>query len=545
LILYLSESALYKALIVFMCSNISCKRGYLLRFIFLSKEPPFSYLQLLALICAGALSACAVGPDFKQSEAPKTSSYTETTLTKKLVTAPGVPGGTDQEFVEGADIEAQWWELYKSPELDVLIKKALEQNPNLGAADAAVRAAQENVNAQIGGLYFPAISVGANDLRQKQPSAVYGLNYGTDTYNLFNTSVNVTYTLDVFGGARRAVEGARAQAEVAQFQLEGAYLSLTANVVTGAIKEAALRAQMQATEEILKAQTSLAEVTEKQLAIGTVSKVDVTSQRTLVSNSQVDLYNYERNLAFARNQLAVLVGEFPSNGNIAKFDLANLHLPEKLPLSVPSSLVRQRPDVRAAEAQLKAQNAFVGVATANLLPQFTITASAGSAAFTANSLFGSNSSLWTLGGGILQPLFQGGQLLAQRRGAIANYEKAAFQYQTTVLNAFQEVANALRALETGAQALKAASDAERYAFETLDLVQQQYKLGTASYLAVLYYQNQYQQAKVKSVSAQATRFSDTAALFAALGGGWWNREGPAFKPQDIANKDQNEASGKN
>ncbi|MBU3556421.1 efflux transporter outer membrane subunit [Polynucleobacter sp. Ross1-W9] len=505
--------------------------------------PQFSRLNLLALICAATISACAVGPDFKQPEAPKTSSYTETPLAKKLTPAPGVPGGTDQEFVEGADIEAQWWELYKSPELDALIKRALEQNPNLGAADAALRAAQENVNAQIGGQYFPAIGVGANALRQKQPSAVYGMNYGSDTYNLYNTTVNVTYKLDVFGGARRAVEGARAQAEVAQFQLEGAYLSLTANVVTSAVREAALRAQMQATEEILKAQTNLAEVTEKQLIIGTVSKVDVTSQRTLVSNSQVDLFNYERNLAFARNQLAVLVGEIPSNANIAKFDLANLHLPEKLPLSVPSSLVRQRPDVRAAEAQLKAQNAFVGVATANLLPQFNITGSIGAASLTSNGLFGPNSALWSLGGGILQPLFQGGQLLAQRRGAIANYELAAFQYQATVLNAFQEVANALRALETGAQALKAASDAERYAYETLDLVQQQYKLGTASYLAVLYYQNQYQQAKVKSVSAQATRFSDTAALFAALGGGWWNREGPAFKPKDIANKDQNETSG--
>ena len=512
---------------------------------FLSKALSFSRCHLSPLICAGLLSACAVGPDFKQPEAPKTSSYTETALPKKLATAPGVPGGSGQEFVEGADIEAQWWELYKSPELDALIKKALEQNPNLGAADAALRAAQENVNAQIGGQYFPAIGVGANALRQKQPSAVYGLNYGTDTYNLYNTTVNVTYKLDVFGGARRAVEGARAQAEVAQFQLEGAYLSLTANVVTSAVREAALRAQMQATEEILKAQTNLAEVTEKQLTIGTVSKVDVTSQRTLVSNSQVDLFNYERNLAFARNQLAVLVGEVPSNANIAKFELSNLHLPEKLPLSVPSSLVRQRPDVRAAEAQLKAQNAFVGVATANLLPQFNITGSIGAAALTSSNLFGPNSSLWTLGGGILQPLFQGGQLLAQRRGAIANYEQAAFQYQATVLNAFQEVANALRALETGAQALKAASDAERYAYETLDLVQQQYKLGTASYLAVLYYQNQYQQAKVKSVSAQATRFSDTAALFAALGGGWWNRDGPAFKPKDIANKDQNETSGTN
>ena len=506
----------------------------------------FTSLRLLSLLSAGLLSACAVGPDFKQPDAPNTSTYTETTLSKKLATAPGVPGGTDQEFIEGADIEAQWWELFKSPELDVLIKKALQQNPNLGAADAALRATQENVNAQIGGQYFPAIGLNGGVTRQLQPAAGYGIpSGGSDTYNLYNASVNVTYKLDVFGGARRAVEGARAQAEIAQFQLEGAYLSLTANIVTSAVREAALRAQMQATEEILKAQTNLAEVTEKQLVIGTVSKVDVTSQRTLVSNSQVDLFTYERNLSFARNQLAVLVGELPSNANITKFDLRSLHLPEKLPLSVPSSLVRQRPDVRAAEAQLKATNALVGVATANLLPQFNITGAIGSAALTSAALFGPNATLWSIAGGIFQPLFQGGQLLAQRRGAIANYEQAVYQYQATVLKAFQEVADSLRALETGAQALKSASDAERYAYETLELVQQQYKLGTASYLAVLYYQNQYQITKVKSVSAQATRFSDTAALFAALGGGWWNRTGPAFQPKAIANKDQNETSGNN
>jgi len=256
---------------------------------FLSKVHPFSRLQLLALICAGMLSACAVGPDFKQPEAPNTSSYTETTLSKKLTAAPGVPGGSEQEFVEGADIEAQWWELYKSPELDALIKKALVQNPNLGAADAALRSAQENVSAQIGGQYFPAVGLGGAASRQLQPSAIYGLPYGSDTYNLYNTSVNVTYKLDVFGGARRTVENARAQAEYQQFQLEGAYLSLTANIVTGAIREAALRAQMQATEEILKAQTNLAEVTEKQLKIGTVNKVDLTSQLTLVATSKVDL----------------------------------------------------------------------------------------------------------------------------------------------------------------------------------------------------------------------------------------------------------------
>ena len=220
-------------------------------------------LQLFLLIAVGLLSACAVGPDFKQPEAPKTLTYTEEPLSKTLTIAPGVPGGTDQVFVDGADIEAQWWELYKSPELDVLIKKALQKNPNLGAADAALRAAQENVNAQIGGQYVPAIGIGAlgqpglSGGREKQPSAVYGLQNGTDTYNLYNATVNVTYKIDVFGGGRRTVESAKAQAEYQQFKLESAYLSLTANIVTGAIREAALRAQLQATAEILKALLNL------------------------------------------------------------------------------------------------------------------------------------------------------------------------------------------------------------------------------------------------------------------------------------------------
>jgi len=509
-------------------------------------QKALSQSRWFALVFAGCLSACAVGPDFKQPDPPKITSYTETSLSKNLTTAPGVPGGTEQAFEEDVDIQAGWWELYKSPELNLLIKKALEQNPNLGAADAALRAAQENVNAQIGGQYFPTIGLGGNASRQQVPNAAYGLpGSGTSIYNLYNTSVNVNYRLDTFGAARRTVESARAQAEYQQFQLEGAYLSLTTNIVTAAIQEAALRTQVEATGEILKAQTNLAEVTEKQLAIGTVSKVDVSSQLSLVSSSQVDLYNYQRNLDFVRNQLAVYTGELPSNAKIANFDLNTLHLPEKLPLSIPSNLVRQRPDIRAAEALLKSTNALVGVATANLLPQINLTGSIGSEALTTGTLFGPSAALWSVAGGIFQPLFQGGQLLAQRRGAIANYEQAVYQYQVTVLAAFQDVANALRALETGAQVLRSASDAERYAYETLNLVQQQYKLGTASYLSVLYYQNQYQQAKVKSITAQAARFADTAALFAALGGGWWNRVGPAFQPKDVAHKDQNETSGNN
>ena len=492
---------------------------------------------LLAVFLLGILAACAVGPDFKQPDAPKVSALTEKPIPTKLATTPDVPGGSEQTLVESKDIPAKWWELFKSPELDILIRKALEQNPNLAAADAALRAAQENVSAQIGGQYFPKIGANASATREQLPYAVYGLPRGDPIYDLYNTTVNISYVPDFFGRARRTVENARAQAEISQYQLEGAYLNLTSNLVTSAVREAQLRAQYQATKEILEAQTSFANIIKQQLEIGSVSKVDLTSQLALVASSQTELLVYEKNVAFARNQLAALTGEYPGSAVIQGFNLNDLHLPDQLPLSLPSSLVRQRPDILAAEAVMKSTNALVGVATANLLPQITLSGAEGSAALTTGALFGPTAALWSIAGGLFQPLFQGGQLLAQRRGAMANYEQAVFQYQAAVITAFQQVADALQALDADAKALAAATDNERYAKETLNLVQDQYRFGTASYLQVLYYQTQYQNAKIRSLLAQALRFSDTAALFTALGGGRWNREGPAYKAKTIASSE--------
>lgn len=492
---------------------------------------------LSAAVLLGMLAACAVGPDFKQPDAPKVSALTEKPIPTQLATTPDVPGGSEQTLVESKDIPAKWWELFKSPELDILIRKALEQNPNLAAADAALRAAQENVSAQIGGQYFPKIGANASATREQLPYAVYGLPRGDPIYDLYNTTVNISYVPDFFGRARRTVENARAQAEISQYQLEGAYLNLTSNLVTSAVREAQLRAQYQATKEILEAQTSFANIIKQQLEIGSVSKVDLTSQLALVASSQTELLVYEKNVAFARNQLAALTGEYPGSAVIQGFNLSDLHLPDQLPLSLPSSLVRQRPDILAAEAVMKSTNALVGVATANLLPQITLSGAEGSAALTTGALFGPTAALWSIAGGLFQPLFQGGQLLAQRRGAMANYEQAVFQYQAAVITAFQQVADALQALDADAKALAAATDNERYAKETLNLVQDQYRFGTASYLQVLYYQTQYQNAKIRSLLAQALRFSDTAALFTALGGGWWNREGPAYKTKTIASSE--------
>jgi NodT family efflux transporter outer membrane factor (OMF) lipoprotein len=494
----------------------------------------FKRLLLTGLV--SLIAGCAVGPDFKTPDSPKLTRYTDKPLPDQMATVPNVPGGTSQSFEHDADIPDQWWKLYKSSDLDKLVELALKQNPTLGAADAALRSAQLTATGQVGAL-FPSIGLNASGTRQQVPPSALGLSSGPSrTYDIFGANASVSYRLDTFGGIRRGIESARALAEFQQFQVEGAYLTLTTNIVTTAVREAALRDQYKATEEILKAQTSLATLIEKQFSIGSVSKIDVDSQNSLVANSQIDLLFYDKNIAVAKNMLAVYTGNFPGSSNVPEFQLTSLSLPSKIPVSVPSNLVRQRPDIRAAEAMLKSTNALVGVATANLLPQITLTGATGSQALTTGALFGPGAALWSVAGGVFQPLFQGGQLIAQRQASVANYEQAVFKYQATVLNAFQEVANALRAVDISARTLKAASDSERYSYDALRLVEQQYELGTGSYFSVLVAQNKYQAAKRNLIQAQADRFTDTAILFAALGGGWWNREGPAFQPVQPATK---------
>ena len=486
--------------------------------------------RLLIIGFASVMAGCAVGPDFKSPDSPKLVRYTEKPVPDQMATVPNVPGGTAQSFVHDADVPDQWWKLYNSPELDKLVELALKQNPTLGAADAALRSAQYAATAQTGAL-FPSVGLNGSATRQQVPPSAFGLASGPDrTYDVFGVNASVSYRLDTFGGIRRGIESARAQAEFQQFQVEAAYLALTTSIVTTAVREAALRDQYKATEEILKAQSSLANIIQKQFSIGSVSMIDVSSQNSLVANSQIDLLFYDKNITVTRNMLAVYTGNFPGTTDIPEFKLSSLSLPSSIPVSVPSNLVRQRPDIRAAEALLKSTNALVGVATANLLPQINLTAATGTQALTTGALFGPGAALWSVAGGVFQPLFQGGQLINQRQASVANYEQAVYKYQATVLNAFQEVANALRAVEISSRTLKAANDSERASYEALKLVEQQYELGTGSYFSVLLAQNKYQAAKRNLIQAQSDRFTETATLFAALGGGWWNRDGPAFQP---------------
>jgi NodT family efflux transporter outer membrane factor (OMF) lipoprotein len=347
---------------------------------------------------------------------------------------------------------------------------------------------------------------------------------GSNPFTLYHASVDVTYTLDVFGASRRTLENLRAAVDFQRYQVEAAYLALTANLVTSAIREASLRAQLQASREVLAAQERQLEIVEKQYATGAIAQSTVLIQRTQVAQTRTTLPPFEKLLAQTRHQLSVYAGKLPSESGMPEFELASLQLPADLPVSLPSSLVRQRPDIQASEALLHEASALIGVATANLYPQITLSGSIGSAALQAGNLFGPGTGLWSIAAGLLQPVFNGGALTARRRAAIAAYDQAAAQYRATVLTAFQNVADALRALDSDASALKAQADVESLARESLELATRQYELGAVSFLVLLDAQRSYQQSRIGLAQAQAARYADTAALFQALGGGWWNRE---------------------
>jgi NodT family efflux transporter outer membrane factor (OMF) lipoprotein len=473
------------------------------------------------LLALGLLAGCEVGPDFLRPAAPPVTSYTPEPLAEKTAAAD-VAAGQAQRFTGGLDIPGEWWTLFHSAPLDQLIAEALKANPSLEAAQAALRQARENVYAEEGAL-FPSVTANGSATREKVSGASFGIPGLSSTLGVTTASLNVSYALDVFGGVRRQIESLEAEEEFQRFQLEAAYLTLTSNVVVAAVGEASLRAQVAATEDIIQIETQELGVLQKQLVLGGASKAAVLAQQATLSQAQATLPPLQRQLAQTRNQLAALAGHYPSEVPAGKFELATMHLPDDLPLSLPSKLVEQRPDVRAAEAELHAASANIGVATANQLPQFNITAELGTASLGFAQLFSPGTGIWSIGGSVAQTVFDAGTLLHKKRAAVAAYEQAAARYRNTVLTAFQNVADALRALQSDADAVKAQAEAVHSAADSLAISRDQYQAGAITYTALLTAEQTYQQARIALVQAQANRFADTAALFQALGGGWWNR----------------------
>ncbi|MGA3397735.1 MAG: efflux transporter outer membrane subunit [Acetobacteraceae bacterium] len=475
-----------------------------------------------ALIIASA-AGCAVGPDFQPPQPPSVQGYTPEQLPASTASAADPLGGA-QHFDTGKDIEGAWWQLLHSPPLDALVAQALKANPTLASAQAALRQARENVAAQRG-QYFPTVTAGLSASRNLTPIAALSpaSASGNPYYSLITPQLNVSFVPDVFGANRRTVESLEAQAANQQFQLEATYLTLTSNVVAAAVQEASLRGQIAANREIVKQETDLLVILRRQLDLGQVAGSDVAAQEAALAQAQQALPPLQKQLAQQRDLLTALAGRFPSQEIAEQFDLAGLQLPLDLPVSLPGKLIEQRPDVRAAEESMHSASALIGVAVAARLPQITLSGTIGNSASTAASMFTPGTNFWTIAGGVTTPIFDFGTLLHKQRAAQAAFDQAAAQYQSTVLTAFQNVADALRALQADADALNAAVASERAAARSLAIVRRQLDLGQVAYLALLNAQNTYQQTRVALVLAEANRLADTAALFQALGGGWWNR----------------------
>jgi NodT family efflux transporter outer membrane factor (OMF) lipoprotein len=483
------------------------------------------------------LAACAVGPNYRRPPLPAASAYGPKALPASTSAAPG-PAGAAQSFVVGRDISAQWWELFQSPALNALIEQAFAANPTITAAIAALKQAQQNVYAQRG-FFFPTLQGSYQAQRTKlsgntASSSEIGIQgNGEDitqsapaqpvTYTFHTAELTVGYTADVFGGNRRQVESLQAQADQARFELEAAYVTLASNVVAAALQEASTRAQIAAVRAIVEDNRHSLEILRGQLQLGYVMRLDVAAQESALAQAQAQLPPLEKQLAQTRDLLRVLVGNAPDHDVPETFQLSDLHLPRALPLSLPSKLIEQRPDVRAAEEQVHAASAQVGVAVANRLPQFSLTGDLGGNATQFGQMFLGSGTFWDIIGSVSQTIFDGGTLRHRQSAAEEGLVQAAAQYRSTVLAAFQNVADTLHALYSDADGLKAAAAADQAARVTLDLTRKQLQAGYVNYLSLLSAEQSYQQAELGLVQAQANRLGDTAALFQALGGGWWNR----------------------
>jgi NodT family efflux transporter outer membrane factor (OMF) lipoprotein len=481
--------------------------------------------SLLASLVAN-LSACAVGPNFKRPPAPTATGYGSAPAQGSTTAAAEGTGGTVQHFVAGMDIPSQWWTLFQSSKLDHLVAQALKANPDVSAAQAALRQAHELYLAQRT-TYFPTVQGSFGGDRSEFPTNTLTspVTSSSSTYTLYTAQLTLSYAPDVFGATRRAVEIAKAQEESSRFQLEATYLTLSSNVVVTAVQEASLRGQISATERLLQLQHQLTDTVQHQRVLGTASDLDVLAQQSAEAQTAQTLPPLQKQLGQTRDALTALLGRLPSDEPEETFRFDELTLPAELPVSLPSKLIEQRPDVRQAEENLHAASAAVGVALANMLPQFTINADLGSSALKLGQLLTPYTGFWDLGASLTQTLFDAGALLHKRRAADAALDQAAAQYRAAVILACQNVADTLRALQADADALKASAEAERAAKTTFDLAQRQRALGTISLVAVLNAEQAYRQSELALVQAQANRYSDTAGLFQSLGGGWWNRSG--------------------
>jgi len=483
----------------------------------------FRRQAILAIFSPLITAGCVVGPNFKQPGPPPVANYTPRPV-KTTEGASGIPGGEIQHFTVASDIPADWWTLFHSQALNTLITQALANNADLKAAQAAILVAHENTRSQRG-AYFPQVTGGASATRQKDPAntlAPVPAN-NASLYTLITPQVSVSYVPDVFGLNKRTVEGLAAQEQASRYEMIATDITLSANVAAAVFTEASLDDQIETTNELISTNREILSLLQYQKSKGYIAGIDIAAQQAQLAQLEASLPPLLKQRDQQHDLIAVLTGGYPSQLPTQKFTLADFTLPSDLPLSLPSALVEQRPDVLQAQANLHAASAQVGVATAARLPNITLSANAGSNALAIGQIFGPGTGFWNIGAALLAPIFDGGTLLHQQRAARFAYQQSAQQYRGTVLVAFQNVADTLAALQHDAETLKATAAAADAAKTSLDLAKVQYKDGYAAYLSVLNAEQAYQQARLSLVQAEADRFTDTAALFQALGGGWWHR----------------------
>jgi len=467
-------------------------------------QTPQLRIALIALLCAGLMS-CAVGPDFKKPDAPKTNSFTR-----------------EPEALEAAEInpiEADWWKAYGSSQLNVLVELALKNNPNVDVAIANLKIAQQNVIAQQG-FFFPQVGAGYSALRQNSGATLAPLvNGNTSVYGLQTAQLSVGFTPDIFGGNRRQVESLKSIANAQEYQLAALQITLATNVIAAAVQEAVLREQLGMAKEAVESARLQLEHSKKMADLGYISGVDLANQEAVFAQAAGMVPVIKKMREQALDLLAVLCGQLPTQSLLLP-NLDSIHIPAKLPNALPSTLVEQRPDVRIAQEMVRASNAQIGVAIANMIPQFSITGVIGGAASSFTDLLNGANNIWGIAGGIGQPLFAGGTLSARKTAAEAGLEASLAQYRSTVLTAFQNVADTLYAIDNDGKLYQLARDGEIANQKVYTKTLAQFDKGYSSEPGLLAAKQQYLQAKMNAIQAYSVYLGDTAALYQSLGGGW-------------------------
>jgi NodT family efflux transporter outer membrane factor (OMF) lipoprotein len=471
----------------------------------------------IAVSVTALLAGCAVGPDFKRPEANAPNGYTSEKL--ELEAAAGAEA--KQSLAIGEKISGKWWELFRSKQLNDVLELALAGNQDLAAAEATLAQAKDAVDQSAGALW-PHVQMAGGVSRQQGNGSASGFDSVHNDFSLYTIGPNVSYALDVFGLNRRQVEQSEALAEAQGYQLDAAYYTLCGNVVNQAIAIASTRQQIAIINEIVADDDKNLNNVSELLKLGEATRTDVEQARSQLTADRATLPPLQQQLSVAKHALAILIGKAPAEWVAPDFDLAEFTLPAKLPLSVPSELVHQRPDILSAEAQLHAASAAIGVATAQMYPQINLSASFQQQIINPANLFTGAGSIWSVAAQLTAPIFQGGTLAAQRRAAVDTFNAKAATYKQTVLTSFGQVADTLTAIQNDAQLLDRERSAQESAGTTRQLIQETYRGGGVTILQVLDAERQYAQARLGYTKAKAQRFTDTAQLFNAMGGGWWD-----------------------